>query len=115
MTASDQIKGKVKQAAGDLTGDNDLKREGKVDEASGTIKDKVADVADAVKDRLHRQAFPAFRRRWDQQRRAGEIELGGRSWCVRDAWAMSYPVVVLAPNASMAAVSRCLSRRSIWS
>jgi uncharacterized protein YjbJ (UPF0337 family) len=54
MTASDQIKGKVKQAAGDLTGDNDLKREGKVDEASGTIKDKVADVADAVKDRLHK-------------------------------------------------------------
>jgi hypothetical protein len=27
---------------------------GKVDEASGTIKDKVADVADAVKDRLHK-------------------------------------------------------------
>jgi hypothetical protein len=39
---------------GDLTGDKDLKREGKVDEASGTIKDKVADVADAVKDRLHK-------------------------------------------------------------
>jgi hypothetical protein len=28
---------------------------------------------------------------------------------------MSYPVAVPAPNASMAAVSRCLSRRSIWS
>lgn len=54
MTDSDQIKGKVKQAAGNLTGDKDLKREGKVDEASGTIKNKVADVADAVKDRLHK-------------------------------------------------------------
>jgi len=29
MTDSDQIKGKVEQAAGDLTGDKDLKREGK--------------------------------------------------------------------------------------
>ncbi len=38
MTDSDQIKGKVMQAAADLTGDKDLKREGKVDEASGSIK-----------------------------------------------------------------------------
>ncbi len=43
-----------------ITGDKDLKREGKVDEASGTIKDKVADVADAVKDRLHKEKFPGL-------------------------------------------------------
>ncbi len=44
----DQAKGRVKQAAGDLTDDKDLKREGKADKASGKIKDAVDD----VKDRL---------------------------------------------------------------
>ena len=34
----DQAKGKVKQAAGDLTDNVDLKREGKIDEASGNAK-----------------------------------------------------------------------------
>ena len=55
----DQAKGKVKQAAGDLTGNDDLKREGKVDEASGNakgkladVKDKAEDAVDAVKDKL---------------------------------------------------------------
>jgi uncharacterized protein YjbJ (UPF0337 family) len=55
----DQAKGKVKQAAGDLTGDDDLRREGKVDEASGKakgkleeVKDKAEDAVDAVKDKL---------------------------------------------------------------
>jgi uncharacterized protein YjbJ (UPF0337 family) len=46
----DEGKGRLKEAAGDLTGDQDLKNEGKVDKASGTIKDKVGDVADKVKD-----------------------------------------------------------------
>jgi uncharacterized protein YjbJ (UPF0337 family) len=50
----DSAKGRVKQAAGDLTGDDDLKREGKVDEATGSIKEKVGDAADKVKDALHR-------------------------------------------------------------
>ncbi len=50
----DTAKGRVKQAAGDLTGDDDLKREGKVDEATGTLKEKVGDAADKVKDALHR-------------------------------------------------------------
>jgi uncharacterized protein YjbJ (UPF0337 family) len=45
---ADKIKGRVKQAAGDLTDDNDLKREGKVDEAAGKVKDAV----DSVKDKL---------------------------------------------------------------
>ena len=55
----DQAKGKVKQAAGDLTGDDDLRREGKVDEASGNakgkleeVKDKAEDAVDAAKDKL---------------------------------------------------------------
>jgi uncharacterized protein YjbJ (UPF0337 family) len=50
---TDTAKGRLKQAAGDLTGDDELRREGKVDEASGTVKDKVGDAADKVKDILH--------------------------------------------------------------
>lgn len=46
----DDAKGRVKEAAGDLTGDNELKNEGKVDRASGAVKDKVGDAADAAKD-----------------------------------------------------------------
>ena len=46
----DDLKGRVKEAAGDLTGDKDLQREGKVDQAAGTAKDKVGDAADAGKD-----------------------------------------------------------------
>jgi uncharacterized protein YjbJ (UPF0337 family) len=48
----DATKGRLKQAAGDLTGDDDLKREGKVDQASGTVKEKVGKAADKVKDAL---------------------------------------------------------------
>jgi uncharacterized protein YjbJ (UPF0337 family) len=49
---SDDLKGRVKEAGGDLTGDKDLKNEGKVDRASGTVKDKVGDAADSVKDAI---------------------------------------------------------------
>jgi uncharacterized protein YjbJ (UPF0337 family) len=50
----DTAKGRIKQAAGDLTDNDDLRREGKVDEASGAVKDKVGDAADKVKDALGR-------------------------------------------------------------
>jgi uncharacterized protein YjbJ (UPF0337 family) len=50
MANMDDAKGRVKEAAGDLTGDQDLKNEGKVDKASGAIKEKVGDAADKVKD-----------------------------------------------------------------
>jgi uncharacterized protein YjbJ (UPF0337 family) len=46
----DDAKGRLKQAAGDLTDDESLKNEGRVDKATGAIKDKVGDAADAVKD-----------------------------------------------------------------
>jgi uncharacterized protein YjbJ (UPF0337 family) len=46
----DEGKGRLKEAAGDLTGDDSLKNEGKVDRASGSIKDKVGDASDKVKD-----------------------------------------------------------------
>ncbi|QEC47357.1 CsbD family protein [Baekduia soli] len=51
---TDDLKGRAKEAAGDLTGDRDLKNEGKVDRASGSVKDKVDDTADKVKDLLHK-------------------------------------------------------------
>jgi uncharacterized protein YjbJ (UPF0337 family) len=50
----DTAKGRLKKAAGDLTDDDELRREGKVDEASGAVKDKVGDAADRVKDALRR-------------------------------------------------------------
>lgn len=50
----DQAKGRIKQAAADLTDNDELKREGKLDEAAGKAKDKVDDVVDAVKNKLDR-------------------------------------------------------------
>jgi uncharacterized protein YjbJ (UPF0337 family) len=49
---TDDLKGRVKEAGGDLTGDKDLKNEGKVDRASGAVKDKVGGAADKVKDAI---------------------------------------------------------------
>lgn len=47
---ADQAKGRLKQAAGDLTGDKDLKSEGKKDETAGKFKGAVDDVADKASD-----------------------------------------------------------------
>lgn len=46
----DEAKGRTKEAAGNLTDDDKLKREGKIDRATSSVKDKVGDVADKVKD-----------------------------------------------------------------
>ena len=46
---TDDLKGRVKEVAGDLTDDDDLKREGKVDQATGKVKDVVDDIADKFK------------------------------------------------------------------
>jgi uncharacterized protein YjbJ (UPF0337 family) len=48
------MKGRVKEAAGDLTDDKDLKREGKVDKASGKAKDTIDKAGDKAKDALGR-------------------------------------------------------------
>ena len=50
---SDDVKGRVKEAGGSLTGDDSLKREGKVDKASGKVKDAVGDVSDKAKDAVN--------------------------------------------------------------
>ena len=42
MSAStDKTKGKIKQATGDLTDDNKLRREGKIEELAGKTKDVI--------------------------------------------------------------------------
>jgi uncharacterized protein YjbJ (UPF0337 family) len=50
----DDAKGRTKEAAGDLTGDEDLKSEGKVDRASGKVKDAVGGLADKAKGLLRK-------------------------------------------------------------
>ena len=49
---SDELKGRVKEATGALTGDQKLKREGKVDQAVGKVKQTAEKVIDKVKDAL---------------------------------------------------------------
>ena len=52
MSNMDDAKGRLKEAAGDLTNDDDLKKEGKVDRAEGAVKDKLDEAADKVKDKI---------------------------------------------------------------
>ena len=47
---ADKAVGRVKQAAGDLTDNDDLKAEGEADETSGVVKEKIDEVADAARD-----------------------------------------------------------------
>ena len=58
---TDQAKGRVKEAAGDLTGNDKLKNEGKADQAAGDAKkivndvaDKAEELVDKVKDAVHK-------------------------------------------------------------
>jgi len=58
---TDDLKGRAKEAAGDLTNDRRLKNEGKADRASGKakefvedLKDKADDAIDSVKEKMHR-------------------------------------------------------------
>ena len=59
MDNKDQVKGKVKQAVGDLTDNEDLKKQGKTDEKAGDVKKFLDDVkgkadelVDDVKDKI---------------------------------------------------------------
>ena len=58
---ADEMKGNAKEAVADLTDDDELKREGKADQAAGSTKKKLGDAKDWVedkvddaKDKLHR-------------------------------------------------------------
>lgn len=48
----DDLKGRAKEAAGDLTDDKDLQREGEIDQGKGEVKEKVGDATDKVGDKI---------------------------------------------------------------
>jgi len=52
MGQTDEAKGRAERAAGELTGDERLKRKGSVDKAAGKAKQAVDKAADSVKRRL---------------------------------------------------------------
>ena len=47
---TDKVKGRIKEAAGALTGNDKLREEGRTDQAVGEVKEAVQKVADKVKD-----------------------------------------------------------------
>lgn len=49
---TDEAKGRIKEAVGDLTDNDDLKTEGKADQAAGKLKQKVDDAKDWVNDKI---------------------------------------------------------------
>lgn len=49
----EEMKGRLKEGVGDVTGDKALKREGKVDQGSAKTKDTVGKAADKVKDAVN--------------------------------------------------------------
>jgi uncharacterized protein YjbJ (UPF0337 family) len=55
MSNIDDAKGRAKEAAGAVTGDDQLKNEGKADQAAGKVKNAVDEVKDKVEGLLHRK------------------------------------------------------------
>ena len=49
---TDDLKGRAKEAAGDLSGNDDLQREGKADQTKGKVKEKVDDAKNWVEDKV---------------------------------------------------------------
>ena len=49
---ADKVKGRVKEAAGAITDNDRLRREGKVDQAAGKVKDVANKAVDKVKKAL---------------------------------------------------------------
>ncbi len=52
---TDKIKGRVKEAAGDLTGNQRLKNEGRTDQAAGKVKNTVERVVNKVKEKAKKR------------------------------------------------------------
>lgn len=53
---TDQIKGRIKEAAGALTGNDKLRDEGKADQAVGEVKEAVSNVVETVTDAVKKAA-----------------------------------------------------------
>jgi uncharacterized protein YjbJ (UPF0337 family)/anti-sigma regulatory factor (Ser/Thr protein kinase) len=49
----DEAKGRTKEAVGDLTDDEKLKREGKLDRAGAKVKETAGDAVDSAKDKMN--------------------------------------------------------------
>jgi uncharacterized protein YjbJ (UPF0337 family) len=49
---TDDLKGRMKEAAGDLTNNEDLEREGKIDQGKAEVKEKADRVTDAIGDKF---------------------------------------------------------------
>jgi uncharacterized protein YjbJ (UPF0337 family) len=49
---ADDLKGRAKEAVGDLTDNDDLKREGKVDRTAGNVKEKAEEAIDKVREKV---------------------------------------------------------------
>lgn len=49
---TDKVKGAIKENVGDMTDDERLEREGKMDRASGEVKETVNDATDTVKEKV---------------------------------------------------------------
>jgi len=74
---TDELKGRVKEAAGAVADSDHLRREGKTDQAAGKIKQKVEHVVDKAKEGLE-----------DLNERAGKI-----GWAV--LWLLGVPLPIL--------------------
>ena len=51
---TDKVRGRIKEAAGAITGDDKLRREGKTDQAAGKVKEAAGKVAEKTKDVVDR-------------------------------------------------------------
>lgn len=51
---AEEIKGRVKEAAGAMTDDDKLRREGKIDQATGKVKQAAEKVVDKAKEAAQR-------------------------------------------------------------
>jgi uncharacterized protein YjbJ (UPF0337 family) len=52
--SKEEATGRMKEAAGDLTGDKGLQREGETEQVEGKAKDAVDSAADKVKDSVNK-------------------------------------------------------------
>ena len=50
----DEAKGRMKEAAGDMMDDDEMKREGKADRMGATIKDKAGEMVEKAKDMVNK-------------------------------------------------------------
>ncbi|MCJ7832159.1 MAG: CsbD family protein [Actinobacteria bacterium] len=73
---TDKAKGHVEQAIGSLTGDEDLEKEGRIDEHAGKVKDVTDGAIDIVRDKVKKVADRLTERKpgeTDQDRAREEI------------------------------------------